>query len=85
MVMSRSERSRFKELLKHMQESDSPTEGNLAVFSDEQGTTLYAGIIVNWPMIVSTDAEWGKVEERDATKEPFAGKNIQFFSPIRGH
>jgi hypothetical protein len=85
MVMNRDERLRFKKLLEIMQESDSPTMGNTAVFLDEQGTILYAGIISEWPMLVSVDIEWGKVEERDATKEPFAGKKVKFFSPFVGN
>ena len=85
MVMSRDERFRFKKLMTKLQESDSPTAGNTAVFSDEQGTLLYAGIITNWPTIISVDVEWGVVKEMDATKEPFAGKKVRFFSPFVGN
>jgi hypothetical protein len=82
MIMNRDVRLRFKKLLEKMHESDSPTMGNTAVFLDEQGTILYAGTISEWPMIKSTDIEWGKIGERDATKEPFAGKKVKFFSPF---
>jgi hypothetical protein len=36
-------------------------------------------------MIISTHAEWGEVKEMDATKEPFAGKRVKFFSPFSGN
>jgi hypothetical protein len=36
-------------------------------------------------MIVSTDVDWGEVREMDATKEPFAGKTVRFFSPFKGN
>ena len=85
MAMNRDERLKFTKLLERMQESDSPTMANTAVFYDEQDTILYAGIISEWPMIITTDIEWGKVEEKDATKEPFAGKKVKFFSPFVGN
>jgi hypothetical protein len=62
MVMSLDERFRFKNLMTKLQESDSPTAGNTAVFSDDQGTLLYAGIITDWPTVISVDVEWGVVK-----------------------
>lgn len=85
MVMSRNERLTIAKLLEKFIESASPTMGNMAVFYDDNETMLYAGIIKEWPIIISTDVEWGQVEEKDATKEPFAGKNVKFFSPFTGN
>jgi|SRR5258706_9984213 hypothetical protein len=53
-----------------------------SVFSNKKGKILYAGLITEWPMVIST-AERGEVREMDATKEPFAGKRVKFFSPQR--
>ena len=85
MAMNRDERLKMQKLLERFVESNEPTKANMAVFSDQQGKLLYAGLITEWPMIVSTDAEWGEVREMDATKEPFAGKSIKFYSPFSGN
>jgi hypothetical protein len=84
MAMSRDERLKMQKVLERFVESNEPTKGNVAVFVDEQGTFLYSGIISEWPMIIATDREWGKVMELDATKEPFVGKKVRFFSPFTG-
>jgi hypothetical protein len=57
----------------------------MAVFSDDQGKILYAGIISEWPKFISTDIEWGSVQELDTTQPPFAGKKIKFYTMITGH
>jgi hypothetical protein len=85
MTMNRDERLNLRKVLERSVESNKPMTANIAVFSDEQGQPLYAGIITEWPMIVSTDIEWGEVREMDATKEPFAGKSVRFFSPFKGN
>lgn len=85
MTMNRSERSKMEKLLERFVESNEPKQGNMAVFSDEQGTILYAGIIADWPTIISTDIEWGAVKEMDTTKPPFTGKTVRFFSPFTGN
>ena len=61
MTMNRDARLKLRKLLERFVESNEPTKANTAVFSDEQGTVLYAGIITEWPMIISTHAEWGEV------------------------
>jgi len=66
-------------------ESNAPTQANTAVFYDAQDNIVYAGIITTWPMIITTDIEWGKVMELDSSKEPFAGKKVKFFSPFTGN
>lgn len=82
MSMGRDERARFRRLLERMRETNGPEKGDTATFWDEKGTLLYAGIISEWPMMISVDAEWGKVQEMDATKPPFAGKTVRFYSPF---
>lgn len=83
MVMSVQERGQIKELLHHFLESDQPEKGNMAVFYDENDTMIYAGIIQAWPLIIATDIEWGQVEVKDTSKEPFAGKKVRFFEPSK--
>ena len=85
MTMNRDERLNLRKVLERSVESNKPTTANIVVFSDEQGQPLYAGIITEWPMIVSTDVEWGEVREMDATKGPFTGKSVRFFSPFKGN
>jgi hypothetical protein len=86
MTMGRAERLKMQQVLKErFVESNKPTMANTAVFYDQQDNILYAGIITEWPMIISTDIEWGKVMELDASKEPFAGKTVKFFSPFTGN
>ncbi len=85
MTMSSEERRKIKGLIDGgFIESDSPTIGNMALFYDEHDIMVYAGIIENWPTIIATDVEWGQVERKDATKQPFAGKKVRFFSPFKG-
>ncbi len=86
MSMGRKERIQTQAMLQQRYvESNKPTQANMAVFYDEQDHIVYAGIVTDWPMIISTDIEWGKVMELDATKEPFAGKTVKFFSPFTGN
>lgn len=83
MVMSSQERDQVKALLRlGFKESTQPDAGNMAVFYDESDRMIYAGIIKEWPIIIATDVEWGKVELKDTLKEPFTGKKIKFFSPF---
>jgi hypothetical protein len=80
-ALDSDEQLKVKQLLdSRFFESASPSIGNVAIFYDEQDTMTYAGIIENWPIIITTDIEWGRVEEKDATQEPFAGKKVKFFS-----
>jgi hypothetical protein len=83
MIMNPGELIRIQELLKRFTASDKPTKANMAVFYDEKGKMLYAGIISNWPIFITTDIEIGEVKEMDATKEPYASKAVRFFSPFR--
>ncbi len=76
MAMNRDGRLELQKVLGRCMESNTPTKANIAVFSNEKGKILYAGFITEWPMVISTDAEWGEVREIDATKEPFAGGQI---------
>jgi len=46
----------------------------MAVFYDENDTMIFAGIIEKSPVIIATDIEWGKVDRKDTTKEPFTGQ-----------
>jgi hypothetical protein len=85
MTMNRDERLNLRKVLERSVESNKPMTANIAVFSDEHGQPLYAGTITEWPMIVSTGVEWGEVREMDATKQPFAGKTVRFFSPFKGN
>jgi hypothetical protein len=80
-AMNSQERAQVQELLGHCLESDQPEQGNMAVFYDDNDSMVYAGIIKAWPEIIATDIEWGKVELKDTTKEPFLGKKVRFFEP----
>ena len=81
MAMNREGRLKLQKVLDRCTESNTPTKANIAVFSNKKGKILYAGLITEWPMVISRDAEWGEVREIDTTKEPFAGKTVKFFSP----
>jgi hypothetical protein len=81
MTMNPNERSKVQQMISRFKESDEPLPANMAVFRDEQGKMLYAGLISKWPLIIAADIEWGEVREMDATKPPFAGKNVKFYSP----
>ena len=85
MTMKLDERLQMQALLKRLLEAKEPLPGNMAVFTDEQEKILYAGIISEWPMIISTDAEWGAVKEMDTTKPPFVGKTVKFYTMLTGH
>jgi hypothetical protein len=85
MVMNRDERLKMQQLLDRILESNTPTQGNIAVFLDEQDTLLYSGMISEWPMIIAVDVEWGEVKEMDATKAPFAGKKVKLYTMLVGN
>ena len=85
MAMGREEQAQLRKLIKRFVESSEPTEGHLATFWENEGVPVYAGIISKWPMIASTDREWGSVQELDAIKPPFAGKVVKFYSMITGN
>jgi len=85
MTMKLDERLKIQKLLARFLEADKPLPGNMAVFSDDQGKILYAGIISVWPKFISTDIEWGSVQELDTTQPPFAGKKVKFYTMITGH
>jgi hypothetical protein len=81
MTMNLNERQQVKTLLRAFDETGEPLPGNMAVFYDQSDVMVYAGIIEDWPFIIATDIEWGKVERKDTSQEPFAGKKVKFFSP----
>jgi hypothetical protein len=85
MVMDSDERRTMNDLLSRFQESDTPQPGHIAVFYDDKDTMLYAGIIEEWPMIISADIEWGEMQRKDASKEPFAGRTVKFLSALPGN
>ena len=83
MAMNKNERLQIADLLRQgFTESRKSDAGNMAVFYDAHNMMVYAGIIQEWPLIIATDIEWGKVEVKDTTQEPFAGKTVKFFSPF---
>jgi hypothetical protein len=56
MTMARHERIQMQATLQQkFIESDKPTEANMAVFYDKQDRIVYAGIITNCAVIISTD------------------------------
>jgi hypothetical protein len=80
MAMNIDAQLELQKVLDRCIESNAPTKANIVVFSNEKGKIVYAGLITDWPMVISSDAEWGEVREMDATNEPFAGKTVKFFS-----
>jgi hypothetical protein len=83
MAMSLNDRIRMWKLLRQSYKPcDRPDPGTMAIFFDEHQMMVYAGVVLNWPLITFADSESDALNQKDALSVPFAGTKVRFFSRI---